>query len=154
MTDPQISSRRFLAVSPHTFRSYAEGEILHSIMSPSNFLPVSLRSHERELRWFAPAYATVYDTPITDDLLHAALVSMGDNLAENVVLPPNIKLLSEKSDLLDYYKAFIGDFSIFSAIYQCWAMSEYEGNATMARAFRNWVATCDQLVANPHFSTG
>ena len=96
----------------------------------------------------------MYDTPITDDLLHAALVSMGDNLAENVVLPPNIKLLSENADLLDCFKAFIGDFSKFSAIYQCWAMSEYEGNATMVRAFKNWVATCDQLVVNPHFMTG
>ena len=42
--------------------------------------------------------------PMMDNLLHAALVALANKLDERVVLPSNLKKLSEAANVLDHQK--------------------------------------------------
>mmetsp|Transcript_24950 Transcript_24950/g.35751 ORF Transcript_24950/g.35751 Transcript_24950/m.35751 type:complete len:298 (-) Transcript_24950:210-1103(-) len=160
MTDPQEPQKIFLVTSQHTFISFAKGEILHDPSAESCFLPTSLSHHGGEWDWNSPAYATVIDTPMTDKLVQAALVVMRNKLADKVVLPPNIKMLSEKKILLECHKSYIKEFSKSTAIFEycvhaCYGDSEDPNKlATMKKAFENWRLTCNKLIFSPNFSTG
>ena len=88
MTEPEEPPRRFLATSPHTFISFAKGELLHDPSLERCFLPTALSQQRGRWNWNFHAYATVLDTPMTGNLVEAALVVMHDKLTDRVVLPP------------------------------------------------------------------
>ena len=95
MTEPEEPPRRFLATSPHTFISFAKGELLHDPSLERCFLPTALSQQGGRWNWSYPAYATVLDRPMTGKLIEAALVVMRDDLMDRVVLPPNMMMVSE-----------------------------------------------------------
>mmetsp|Transcript_13495 Transcript_13495/g.19357 ORF Transcript_13495/g.19357 Transcript_13495/m.19357 type:complete len:175 (-) Transcript_13495:2257-2781(-) len=154
MTDPPVPLTQFVAVSPHTFITFTEGEILHAPSSPFSFLPTALTYQGGEWDWNSPAYATFADTPMTEKLLHAALVVVANKLEERVVLPSNVRQLSESANASDHQKLFVAQYRTSAAIYGYWVHLVHANSAPMVKALKNWRATCNKLVTSPHFSKG
>jgi hypothetical protein len=112
--------------SPQIFVSCAEGEVLHKPEGAQCFLPTSLSYQEGEWIWRFSEYATVYDTPITDKLMDAALVVMRDKLEAKVVLPTNMRMLTEQFYLPEWHTTYVNQFVKFNAVYERWVKVQYE----------------------------
>eukprot|EP00590_Aulacoseira_subarctica_P007238 CAMPEP_0172427810 /NCGR_PEP_ID=MMETSP1064-20121228/43656_1 /TAXON_ID=202472 /ORGANISM="Aulacoseira subarctica , Strain CCAP 1002/5" /LENGTH=240 /DNA_ID=CAMNT_0013172241 /DNA_START=148 /DNA_END=871 /DNA_ORIENTATION=- len=161
MADPQDPLIQLALTSfSQSFRTGAEGEMLHRPNRPVCFLPTSLSCEAGEWVWATNAYATVYDTPITGELLDAAPVVVRDNLEAQIVLPPNMKMiLADQLFWPEWHVNFVKQFVKFIAIYRRWVEAEYEESedpvdysATM-KVLENWRQTCDALVVCPNFSS-
>ena len=161
MADPQDPLTQLSLTSfSQSFIIGATGELLHRSDRPVCFLPTSLSCEAGEWVWSTNAYATVSDTPVTDELLDAARVVVRDNLEKQIVLPPKMKMI--RADHLlwpEWYVTFITKFVKFNAIYKRWVEAEYEKSEDLAdysatmEALENWRKTCDALAVCPKFSS-
>ena len=161
MADPQDPLIQLALTSfSQSFITSATGELLHRSDRPVCFLPTSLSCEAGEWVWSTNAYATVYDTPITDELLDAARVVVRDNLETQILLPPKMKMiLADQLFWPEWYVNFITQFVKFNAIYKRWVEAEYEESEDLAyysttmQGLENWRETCDALVVCPKFSS-
>ena len=159
MADLQEPLIRISMPSPQSFVTCAVGEVLHKPEGATCFLPTSLSYQEGEWNWGLNAYATVYDTPITDKIMDAARVVMRDKLEAKVVLPTNMMMLTEQFYLPEWHMSFVKQFVKFNAIYEHWVEVEYGESedpdefSTMMKALENWRQTCDAFIVCANFTT-
>jgi len=138
----------------YTFTTIAEGDILHDSKSPWNFLPTSLKQHKGVLMWTAPGYATYGTTPTNDTIQYSACAVYCYKLEEKIVLPPNIKRISQEHNLPEFKRSYIAQYKNAAATIDHYHKTHASDNRNFTNAVSNWRDTCDKLVENPHFAEG
>ena len=107
-----------------------------------------------KLGWTRPSYAPIYDIPVTGPYLEASKIVDYLKLGERVVLPPNLKKLSETPNLTDHQEVYIAQYRTTAATIEYIRQKQDPVCPTMKKIVKNWKTTCDKLVADPHFGEG
>jgi len=85
------------------------------------------------------------------EYLEASKVVEYLKLGEKIALPPNIKRLSETPNLTDHQEIYIAKFRTSAATIEYTRQKKNRTCPTMKKVYKNWKATCDKLVNDPHF---
>ena len=123
--------------------------------APENFHPRHLVFTSEGLGWTEPAYAQMLDIPVFGEYVNSVNNMIeGSDLGDMIILPPNLKKLSESANVTEHEEFYLDHFRTSAVALDCLRRNNFPECPTMLKVFKNWAQTCDKLVSNPRFGDG